>query len=442
MPETRKFSLFNIDGKNNKFWNITLNDDQSVDILFGSQGAAGQSKHYDATDKKGGRNGFLKQIAEKTSPKHHGGPYIENKVIEGSSHVSMSSNVVISSNLAQKAINDIGTTNKELAALIQYFTDVNIHNISEASGGKITYDTSLGKFKTTQGIITLDQIKEAAKLLDSISDLTDKNDFESSGFKSNINQYLSLIPQKGLVRQMNFREMFNSNGLKAQNDLLDGLESSYSDVIASANKDTGTNKVADKKLFDVQLDVVDDKAEFLKLRDLYRKTKGSHRDVEHYDAKKAYRLTINHMAEAFEKDGKIVGNIMRLWHGTKASNMLSILKSGMVLPRRGAAHVTGAMFGTGLYFSDQSTKSIRYATGAWGHGGTVDRKFMLLVDVAMGKYNVPTRSWGSMKDFCPKGYDSCFAKANVSGVMNNEMIVYRTSQANPVYFMEFTPYGK
>ena len=112
----------------------------------------------------------------------------------------------------------------------------------------------------------------------------------------------------------------------------------------------------------------------------------------------------------------------------------------MIVPRSGGSiHVTGRLYGDGLYFSDQSTKSIRYATGAWGGGGSHDRKFMLLVDVAMGKPYLPSGGFGGR---CPKGYDSCFAKAGRSGVMNNEMIVYDREQANPAYLLEFTPYGK
>ncbi len=62
---------------------------------------------------------------------------------------------------------------------------------------------------------------------------------------------------------------------------------------------------------------------------------------------------------------------------------------------------------------------------------------MFLADVAMGKIFIP-KSY-SDGPFPKKGYDSVFAKAGVSGVYNNEMIVYRTDQCNLVYLVEFVP---
>jgi hypothetical protein len=41
-----------------------------------------------------------------------------------------------------------------------------------------------------------------------------------------------------------------------------------------------------------------------------------------------------------------------------------------------------------------------------------------------------------------KRYDSTFAKARWSGVINNEMIVYDTRQINPKYLVEFSPDGR
>jgi len=59
---------------------------------------------------------------------------------------------------------------------------------------------------------------------------------------------------------------------------------------------------------------------------------------------------------------------------------------------------------------------------------------MFLNQVAMGKYYVPRSS----SERLPKpDFDSTFAKAGVSGVMNNECIVYRTNQINPIFLCQF-----
>ena len=138
---------------------------------------------------------------------------------------------------------------------------------------------------------------------------------------------------------------------------------------------------------------------------------------------------------AFEADGAKLPNIQMLWHGTRVFNVLSILKSGLFCPpKSGSFHVTGRMFGDGIYGSDQSTKALNYARGYWDGGARDKNCFMFLVDFAMGKHYTPRNSYESL----PKpGYDSTFAEAGKSGVMNNEMIVYRNSQVNIRYLIEF-----
>lgn len=435
--EERRFSLTNIDGRNNKFWNVKLYDNGDVECHWGSQGATGQSKNFPGA----GRSLMEKKIREKTSAGHKNGAYVENKVLGVAESTGTPTRAAPAKNLHAKAMADMGgSQSPELAKLIKYFADVNAHNLLEASGGKITYDASAGTFKTTQGVISLDQIEEARRYLDQITKFAEKSDFGSSPFKNSVGAYMSLVPQAGLVRQMNLANMFGlSGGLQRQNDMLDGLESSYAAVIAAPKSDKPVT--AERPMFKVNMEHIesgDDRWKWVKK--YYNSTKGSHYDVATYDVVRVYTLCIQDMADAFEKKGKVVGNIMRLWHGTKASNMLSILKAGMIVPRSGGAiAVTGRMFGDGLYFSDQSTKSIRYATGAWGGGGGSDRKFMFLVDVAMGKMYVPRNSFSGG---CKAGFDSTFAKGGESGVANNEMIVYKTAQASPVMICEFTPYGK
>jgi poly [ADP-ribose] polymerase len=148
---------------------------------------------------------------------------------------------------------------------------------------------------------------------------------------------------------------------------------------------------------------------------------------------KIYDVEIAVMNNSFGKQGKTIGNIRELWHGTRIGNVLSILKSGFVIPPSNAPHVTGRLYGNGAYFSDSSTKSLNYSYGYWS-GTRNNHCFMFLCDVAMGKTYTPSGSYGL---FPQAGYDSTFAKGGSSGVINNEMIVYKTHQINPKYLLEF-----
>ena len=53
----------------------------------------------------------------------------------------------------------------------------------------------------------------------------------------------------------------------------------------------------------------------------------------------------------------------------------------------------------------------------------------------MGKEYIPS---GPSQNFPKPGYDSTYAVGGKSGVANNEMIVYRTSQCNLKYLIEFS----
>ena len=135
------------------------------------------------------------------------------------------------------------------------------------------------------------------------------------------------------------------------------------------------------------------------------------------------------MREAYERHGANLSNKRKLWHGTKASNLLSILRQGLVIPPSHSPHCTGRMYGNGLYFSNVSTKALNYATTFWGRGGDTRRTFMFLADVAMGRYHLGGRGPFS-------GYDSVWAKGGTN-VINDEQIVYKLSQANLIYLVEF-----
>jgi poly [ADP-ribose] polymerase len=135
-----------------------------------------------------------------------------------------------------------------------------------------------------------------------------------------------------------------------------------------------------------------------------------------------------------------LGNVQPLWHGTRASNLLSILKNGLIIPPASASQCTGRMFGNGVYFSNQSTKALNYATGYWNRSGSQNqRAFMLLVDVALGcEYRPRTRTSDVGNDKLPKNYDSLWIEPGSCNVINQEAIVYRVSQCNPRYLCEFS----
>jgi len=420
------------DTNNNKFWEYTIYDDGTATSNWGR---VGQNPEPRDTNPAKAR----KKWAEKTNPNNKPDKrYTEVKAVDSADGGSGSSgSAVKSAALKDIARKQIKSSNPHVQELIDYCARVNIHQIMKQSGGRITYDASSAQFKTPLGVIDPSQVAEARNLLVDISDLVAANDFTSSKWNTTLNAYLRLIPHDVGMTKISPRLVFpNTQTVIAENDLLDGLETSFIDVTTKPKKKTTKKKDDEPKVFDVELTLVDDPTIITYVRNKYQKTRKSMHVSNNLSVKRVYTVKIATMAAAFEKYGATLPDIRQLWHGTKASNLLSILKGGLIIPSSSSGHVTGRMYGDGIYASSISTKALNYATNFWGSGGDSSRTFMFLLDMAMGKYHLAGGGWGS---YPVRGTNSTWAKGGQSGVINDEMIVYRLDQVNLTHLVEFEP---
>lgn len=141
-------------------------------------------------------------------------------------------------------------------------------------------------------------------------------------------------------------------------------------------------------------------------------------------------------------------NTALLFHGTRSVNVKGILEKSLLLPKQlVGVHITGAMFGPGLYWADDWKKSAGYTSlrnSVWSNGGgavTGRSAFMFAADVVIGDPHLATRPHGYTA--APKGKHSIFGKGsnhdpiNNSGVQNNEWIVFDNTQSRLKYLAEF-----
>jgi poly [ADP-ribose] polymerase len=349
------------------------------------------------------------------------------------------------------AVTDIAGACAFTAALVKKLADTNRHELNLATGGKDkggVYIDDSGLVKTSLGVVQLEAITEARSILDKMLPYVQKRDTENAKYAAGgglLSTYLRLVPQDVGTRRQGWHTDFIN--IAAQTSLLDQLETSVqlaeqrlADAAKGGDKDEVV--IARKALFECKLALVDDKDIWKSIESEFYATVNRGHSCSHLKPVRVYAVTIPHMISAFDADGKKVGNIRELWHGTRVFNILSILKRGFVLPTQlSTAQTTGAMYDNGVYFSNQSTKSLNYSFGYWG-GGSSSRDsncYMFRADVAMGKPYTP-RGHGDSRaaSYCRQnGFDSCWAKAGVSGVQNDEQIVYRTSQSNIKYLIEF-----
>ncbi len=132
-----------------------------------------------------------------------------------------------------------------------------------------------------------------------------------------------------------------------------------------------------------------------------------------------------------------------LWHGSRSENWISILKTGLVL-RPANAIISGKMFGYGIYFADQFSKSLNYTSlhgSVWANGKQREG-YLAIYEVHVGKQlEVDTHeSWHSRLDTdqlkaIDETYDSVFAQRGVS-LLKNEFIVYNQAQCTIRYMVK------
>lgn len=401
------------DKNNNKFYKATLFKGGKVDTNWGRVGASGQSKSYTFDDDEAEKF-FNKKLSEKERK-----GYKEIEVLdEGETQVQ--------NDLEDVALQQINfdKKNDDIKAFILRLVENNIHQIT--SGYNITVNKKTGAIETPLGILSQATIDEGKTALDTLQREIHR--------KKNIirlnEQYYSRIPK--IYRHIEDVLIDNHNKIKEAKEYCEQLEQTL-------NFYTPKKSVVGQ-VFDLEIDTLNKGHTFSKIENYFRGTKNRHHgQLCSYHINHIYEIDIKNVSDSYNKCK--ISNEKLLWHGTKVANMLSILKSGLVLPDNLATiETTGTMFGTGLYFADQSTKSLQYcagvAPGQYSRYGD-NMLFMFLATVRMGNEYIPNGPNGNLhQTILNNPYDSTFARANRSGVLNNEFIVYNTDQVNLTHILE------
>ncbi len=404
---------------NNKFYQLELVGD-TVEVEYGRVGSSPQCRSY-----SGGERMFNKKLNEKLRK-----GYVESKVDTSIDEESSNSQ----GNILEIAMEQI-TTDDISAKLIAKLVQQNIHNIT--SNTKIKYDIKTGYFKTALGIITKDGVEEAMSILNKIELLVLKNKHINNGqFIAYNEEYFSIIP----TQISNLRDFHNllttESKIKSQLDICEALLQSL-DIIeaekAKIKSSTSDTKTVHEQLFKASVLELEDKKEFKRIKKYFIDSKNSRHGHNAYDVEKIYKVSLGKEEEDFRID---LQNQMELFHGTKIANLLSILKSGLLMPKYSPGQTTGYMYGQGLYFANQSTKSLNYCDGMyWNKSKSQNKIYMFIADIAMGNYQIPNSSRSTKPD---KGYDSYWAKASRSGIQNDEMIVFNNNQIKLKYILEIS----
>lgn len=410
-------------GNNNKFYSVELLDNGDVVKRWGRIGTDGQS----GVKKNGGRSEFDKIIREK-----------KKKGYKEASIDTESAEESFDYNLLDVAMDEIHAPDRHAKKLIKELVEKNIHNITSAT--KIKYDIKTGFFSTPLGVVTKEGVNKAIELLNKLSDLIDADKLKTPVQQRKVIEineaYFTIIPT--IIKDVrDFKNLLiTSKRLSEQYAICDALLSSIDIINAEKDKAKKSSKGIKKdKTFDLELSFLDDINEVRRVKKMFEKSKNANHGSRTNNAKisKIYKIKIGKEDKEYRTD---LSNHMELWHGTKVANLMSILKSGLLMPKYSPGSVTGYMFGQGLYFSNQSSKSLNYCDGMfWNNAQAQNKIYLFLADIAMGNFQVPR---GSTSKKPSKGYDSYWAKPGQSGIMNDEMIVFENNQIRLKYLLEIT----
>lgn len=323
-------------------------------------------------------------------------------------------------------------------ALAESLVSNNRHSIALGTGGKITVSDS-GAVTTALGPVTRAQLVEAAALLDGI----DRKLPPASAVPSrDISAYLTLIPQR-IANLRGTDKWLTREWVREQRDLLDALRTAVTlNAPASANDDVEPMQSRHKLV-----EVAKGSKVFKDIEKRFRDSMNSIHAAASYKPVRVWAVTDENAPE-WDKLMEDRKWHRTLWHGTTAGNVLSILRTGLICPPSSDARyaTSGRMFGDGVYFSDQSTKSLNYAVGAWNRNTGTGNPMMFLSDVAMGREYRTTasdtassavRAARTGKDHKGRPHTSLFVRAGTCGVRNNEMIVWDSPAIKITYLVEF-----
>jgi len=431
--ETLKFEVLacgNVTENNNKFYCLELQFAPKEDYyrLFTHYGRVGKTNIYEVRDTINGNiiensdlptleAEYLKILKKKKSPS------------KGYTLVDTQEPSVGSSNIRNTKVTTSTGGSKGDLKILSLFSDSitksmvkmiwkeNIHNITNMT----TMSVSSSGISSPLGPLTLSHLEKATGIL---NDIQRSFTLQNNEILDLNNQYFSMIPHPFGMKIPSDSLIDDDNKFMTEFDLLDQMK--------SVLKVTDDKKDAPVQDIGVDIEVISDTQEAEDLERQYLDSRAScHRHLNGWQINEVFK--VNHRDST--NNYKVNGEEYVLFHGSRACNILSIMMNGLIVPPKTAGHVTGRMFGDGVYAASASTKALNYATGYWNRSGNDKYKFayMFVVKFAMGKIYYPTRQ---VYSGAPDGYDSIWAKKEETNLANDEFIVYDTSQAKITHLLQ------
>lgn len=407
----------------NKFYNIEILKNAPLFYIVTTSGALGGSLDnvvvIKSRNEKAAKEAFLQKVEEKQKQ-----GYKRVEVVTIYPHCSASARNfvqakrVLSRDEAQKIKEnsklevkvevkdrDVKVENKkELDKRVAKFVKDIYDEIGEELRDKMSAE-SFQNENSMFGVLSHVAYNEGRNLLNLIAEKQNKlavakrnRDKIQSEIVNLSNQYNMTIPRKIKRGTLDWL-LDTADKLAEQYELIDLLELTLSNSVLGSKKETD---IWDKYVaLNSDITVVTDEKI---LRDIKEKMRKEQLANHHERVKLLNVFEVNQKNAPTFNDS--CGNVVSLFHGTRAANMVSILSSSIKLPANLGSNVviTGRMFGSGVYFG-QFSKSLQYSVAKFG--GTQNkgnRSYIFICDVALGKMKF--EPFGKNYAQAPQGYNS------------------------------------
>lgn len=405
-------SKTSLEANNNKFYVLEVHEAASSQLRlfthYGRVGAAGVKESRDFDDREAALDAYAKLLREKTSPRK-GYVLVEvEKAAVGSEKLQ-----VASERTEQKRGRKPSVLAPDIAGFVEHIFD---ESKSELIRRIETPLGSLSKSQIERGADALKEIRFAIARdhQDKIVPLTSR--------------YYSLVPHRlGRWTDINDVSINSIEKADTEEELLQLMRDVY-----HIQGDLESETDRKYRALGASLSVVpqSDPA-YRQVERRVLDTQSGHHGFK-LRVNKVFTTELPEERRRFETDGKTVGNLQGLFHGTKNCNMAGILSRGLLIAPK-SAQVSGYMFGKGIYFADQSSKSAQYSL-VWANNKR-DIGYLFLADVALGK--VKTEQAPRYREEAPSGFHSVQG-CKGSHLIHNEFIIYKTSQCTLRYIAEIS----
>ncbi|XP_044587660.1 poly [ADP-ribose] polymerase 1-like [Cotesia glomerata] len=271
---------------------------------------------------------------------------------------------------------------------------------------KVMQDFNLDTNRLRPGQLSNKRIRQAygklKMILQAISIVNDKDDEKVVIINEASAKFYSCIPHlPGKIKLLNDKKI-----LQEKLDMLDELsEINLADKIMNYRTGELCN-VLDIYYSRLKADIKELSVNAKEFEIIEKYIENTHSFVHNkYEIEVKKIFVINRAGEAqrFNNRTRGIGNRMLLWHGTKVTNISSILLKGLRVPKKSASS-TSHMLGRGIYFADVVSKSANYCR-VKGQNSTA---LLMLCEVALG--NMEEKYEPDNNLVLPKKKHSAFAR--------------------------------